>query len=202
MAAPGTPGNLAPSDDATQIRRVEDVERSVRELGPSIAKSFGPVILDLQEKQAALEAQQAAIIDLLANQVTQRSGYGNATAFGLTTTPTTFCSHTITVPTGYTDGAYFAAGSLGVYNTSGSPQYAYLRVYAQAAGYSAWGARQQVTIPNGYVATLSATLVREYDVALTPGDPVTFYVEAFASAAIPADAINYAFCEELVTFTR
>ena len=185
---PGSPQGMVPRGEDWIVRRFEENERKEIADIASVSKSF--------------QTTTANITSLLANQITQRSNYANDTNFALTTAVVTRCSHTITIPTGYTDGAYSATGSCGVLNNTGSTQYVFLRVYAAAAGYLAWGSRQQVAVAAGFYGTLSATLIREYDVALTPGANVTFYVEISASAAMAADASNYAFCEELVTFTR
>jgi len=44
---PGTPGAAMPASEDTLVRRVADLERAVRELGPSIARSFNGTIAAL-----------------------------------------------------------------------------------------------------------------------------------------------------------
>lgn len=58
---PGSMASLLPAGPDELVRRMRDLERRQDELGPSVARSFAPVIADLAAKQAALDAQQAAL---------------------------------------------------------------------------------------------------------------------------------------------
>ena len=61
MAIPGSLASLQPAGDDEIPRKIRDLERRQDEMGPSVARSFGPVILDLQAKQAALDAANAEL---------------------------------------------------------------------------------------------------------------------------------------------
>jgi len=132
LNSPGVPSNQLPPDEAWLVRKVADLERVVRELAPSIAKSFAPVIArldatdaDLIAKQAAIDAQQAtltttveglsaAVADIATNLasintlITQVVTPGivnhTDTGFAVTLDPSwaTGASTTITVPAGCT----------------------------------------------------------------------------------------------------
>lgn len=47
MANPGSIGSLAPKGEDALVRRIEDIERQIKELAPSVASSFGPMITRL-----------------------------------------------------------------------------------------------------------------------------------------------------------
>lgn len=63
---PGSIQSLMPAGPDELVRKMRDLERRVDELGPSVARSFQPVLDDLAAKQAALTA---AVADL-ASRVT------------------------------------------------------------------------------------------------------------------------------------
>lgn len=180
--ASGVLGVPEPVDEDYLSRRVKAIERRVDELGPSL---------------------MLGVADAIKSVVVQRSGYNGTDTFAVTTTPTTRASFTVTVPPGCVDGAYMATGNFGAINSTASPQGIYARVYATApGGYAAWGARQAAVLGAGNGGTVTANLIREYDVVLTPGTLVTFYLEVHADAALASNLANFAFTEALVTFTR
>jgi hypothetical protein len=61
MADPGTGASQLPLGDDWVPRKFADIERDIRELGPSIARSFGGTVQAIQAAQAALTATQAAL---------------------------------------------------------------------------------------------------------------------------------------------
>jgi len=70
MTVAGLPGSTPAQIPAGQdelVRRMRDLERRVDELGPSISRSFQPVIDDLTAKQAVI----TATVNDLASRVTQ-----------------------------------------------------------------------------------------------------------------------------------
>ena len=120
MPLPGSPANALPADDAALMRRIEAIERQLRELGPSVASSFAPVITDLQAQQATLAAQQAAtalvvaeLADVVDAQVTGATGNastGSAVAYG--TSGSSFASFNFTVPSGFTEARILAVSGV------------------------------------------------------------------------------------------
>jgi len=56
MANPGVSGSQAPAGEDWLVRRVADLERVVRELAPSISKSFQPVIDRLEAAGGSRES--------------------------------------------------------------------------------------------------------------------------------------------------
>ncbi|TFC20196.1 hypothetical protein [Cryobacterium sp. MDB2-10] len=73
MAYPGHIGYQMPASEDTQLRRVADLERDVRELGPSIAISFNPVIKSIQDTQATQAAQQVTLASQQATLTAQQA---------------------------------------------------------------------------------------------------------------------------------
>jgi hypothetical protein len=68
MADPGTVQSQLPLGDDWIARKFADIERDIRELGPSIARSFGTTIATLTSLVSGLTAQVAAAIS--ANSLT------------------------------------------------------------------------------------------------------------------------------------
>ena len=64
---PGSIQSLMPAGPDEQVRRMRDLERRMDEMGPSVARSFKPVLDDLAAQDATLTAQQE---DLTAAQET------------------------------------------------------------------------------------------------------------------------------------
>jgi len=116
MANPGVSGSQIPAGEDFAQRQIKDLQRELRELGPSIAKSFAPVIADLTAKQVALEL-------LISQVVKPQSIYSSASNFALTTTPTTLKTVTITVPAGFTSAVVTVLARVFAINpnTTGGP---------------------------------------------------------------------------------
>jgi len=103
----GLPGSIPsqiPAGEDELVRRMRDLERRVDELGPSVARSFQPVLDDLAAKQAALEAQQATLTTAVADIAAQTANL----AARVTQTATITSFNTGTLPN---DGLFHAYGS-------------------------------------------------------------------------------------------
>lgn len=108
---PGSiPGLVPAGEDETQ-RRLADLERRMNEMGPSVAKSFGPMLATV------VAAGQAGV-------------WG--TNFGVSVTQVAVAVTSITTPAGFTTAAVFANAHVSAINNVG-PQ-AYLYVGARIAG--------------------------------------------------------------------
>lgn len=119
MPLPGSPANALPADDAALMRRIEAIERQLRELGPSVASSFAPVITDLQAQQATLAAQQVTLADQVAGlsavvdeQVSGDTSTQFASGFSLTSTPSQQAGVSIAVPAGFSVARVMAFSNL------------------------------------------------------------------------------------------
>lgn len=221
----GNLGDLVPPGEDAIIRRIEKLERRIRELsgqdpfkpaGIEVEPNLVRVVGDFETTgdttiggNAAITGTlslPAGIIDneALASPLTQRSNYGNSSAFAIASAPgAVLASFTVTVPAGYTKASYIAEGAAGVHNLTGSNNFAYLRVFASGpSGYITWGSRQNVEIGSGTVRTAAALLVRAVDVPLTGGDVLTFWCEVYADTGMASSGSNFASGAALVTFTR
>jgi len=163
MAAPGTVGNLvAPGEDATN-RKIRDLARSVEELTPSVLKSILPLITDLQAQQAALAAQQAAILDLIDTQVVFDSRFANTAALSMTAVEQIVASATMPVPAGYTTAVCTVLCSVGVVNPTGSTSSIAARAYIDSPTTGlGWGARRFQSVLAGADGAVYAFMLQEY----------------------------------------
>ena len=145
MANPGVAGSQIPAGEDHVMRAIADIRRELRELAPSIAKSFQPVIArldatdaDLIAKQATLDAQQAtlttavagiaanvaSINDLLTQVVKPQAVYFETQNFALShTTASTFTSATVTVPAGFTSAVVSLVGRVFATNPNTGADY-------------------------------------------------------------------------------
>jgi len=195
MASPGTLGNLvAPGEDAVP-RRFEDLERKVKELGPSIAESLRPIIADLQAQDAILTAQVAQIAALVNTQMLPDFGFDSASGYAIPAgfgAKVTRASYTHTVPAGYTKALISAtAQDSGVNSTAG---FDYLSSFVQiAVGYYTFGS--SATIPAGYTGA-SFSSVTDLLTGLTPGSTITVisqphsYTGSFAANASNSTVVS------------
>ena len=153
MAIPGSLAALQPAGDDEIPRKIRDLERSLQELGPSVARSFAPVIADLQAKQVALDAQQVALAAANATLATQQA---TLTAQGatLTTTVTNLATAQGTLAT-TVSGLSAAQSTLTAQQASLTSQLASINalIGQQVAG----DARSTDTGPSGVSLTASNT---------------------------------------------
>lgn len=199
MAFPGTLGNLVPPGEDANSRRIIDLERGVRELGPSIAASFAPVIADLQAQQAALETQQdalttqqaaltsqqatltaqqatltaqvASISTLQGEQTTADTANTSQSGITLTTSTGSYTTVTFTVPAGYTQAAVTAntAAAIG----SSNPAQIATRIGGTDGPF-------MNLYPGAGFANGASNFSRKFSV--TPGGTFTVETRAFVSA--------------------
>lgn len=118
-----------PTDEAWINRQIEDIKRQLRELGPSVAASFGPVIADLQ-------AQQAALAEQVALQVSPAVASAAATGFTLDGTSRALAQVSFNVPAGFTRAVVSASGAVagGTNSTGGDALYGNVLIAGVAYG--------------------------------------------------------------------
>jgi len=73
MASPGSIGSAMPDSEDTQVRRVADLERFVKELGPSVARSLATTVTTLRDLVAQVTATLADINATVAAAITANS---------------------------------------------------------------------------------------------------------------------------------
>jgi hypothetical protein len=181
---PGSPAAQVPPGEDALIRRVQELERVVRELGPSIAGSFGPVIADLQEQQSH------TILPARFSAVTTGWGVPSSAWYTLATvtTPT---------PAGYTRALVVAHG--------------YWRITYTVAGSKILGGRCRIQSAAGdegdvYMDPITTRSLSTFQTglveSLTEGDGVTVDVQIDTPDVSGADANNIARISGVVLWLR
>jgi hypothetical protein len=125
MADTGSIASQLPPGEDWATRKIQDLERALKELGPSIAASFNSTIASLNV--AIANAAAAA-----ANQVAPGTGSGAASGFVLSSSFALLVSFALIVPSGYTRALITSSGSvtsLSAYASSDG-----LHGYAQVSG--------------------------------------------------------------------
>jgi hypothetical protein len=149
MALPSTLANLAPPDEATLIRRLEELERAQRETGPAIMSAIAPMFADIttaltnaqtaitqvQAQQTALQTQINRIDALVNNQVTVGiAGTSTASGWASSTGQATKASSSIGVPAGYSQAFVFALASMHFMDSSPNGGWVRAVILGEAGG--------------------------------------------------------------------
>jgi len=159
---PGSiPGAMPAGEDETQ-RRLRDLERKVEELGPSVARSFKPVLDALIVPESRQDTQGV---------------------FTLNTTQATISTVAFSVPVGYTKAAFVYTATCNGVNHSSSA--------ASITVWPSWSSGSSSTLyggPSGPVGAVSTRVVTSYSIAdsitgLVPGNSLSFTTDAFASSS-------------------
>lgn len=193
MMQPGSPQALMPPDESTLMRRVQDLERQVRELvahdvlraagvetEKDLIRILGSLIVtgDLSVPNGSINN------DALANPVTGATGTGSASSVTLTTTAGVYAPVNFTVPNGFTRAqvmgvsAMYAGGVVAsilqcrIHGSDGPEMYAFTNAaYANA---TASNARSLSGLTPGGTLTVSS-------VARTSTGSTTAYLITSAS---------------------
>ena len=160
MPQPGSPSNAVPQGEATLMRRIEDIERTARELPGAIMSSIGPAIRDLRDQQATLTTAVANISTLIGAQIAPM--YGDASASNYTVpagygSNTTRASFTFTVPAGYTKALIQATANDGGVNSTAVVDYLVSKIRLTTPGFTEAAFASSGTTPAGYAAAATMT---------------------------------------------
>jgi hypothetical protein len=112
MGNPGNPTDQMPAGDDYLIRKIQDLQRQINELGPSIANSFNTTIARLTTTTTNLAATTAAL-PVTGAVATSRTNFG-LVAPGYNT----LLSASLTVPSGKTSAVLIAIATAGMVTTS------------------------------------------------------------------------------------
>jgi hypothetical protein len=172
MADPGTVQSQLPMGADWVARAITDIQRDIRELGPSIARSFGTTIQTLTAQQATLTDQVAQIASVVSKQVVPDVGHSAASRYSLGTSAQELCRITFTVPAGYTRAQVLGTTTFSVYNAS-STSADILRGYVDVNGtYSTPSPSMVDTLRTGQITNSRSVILT----GLTGG--ATYYVRA------------------------
>jgi hypothetical protein len=205
MAIPGSISSLMPDGPDKIVRDIKDLRRDLTELGPSVARSFAPVIArldatdaDLIAKQAALDAANVQILALIGQVIVPLANHDGINNFGLATGANVEkLRSTITVPTGYSRAQISVGATMHALNSTAAVDDCYLAVTINGATI---GASSQITAGAGWGTSLTAT-----GVGLLTGLGTTFYVTAMASsgaAAWATNTVNFVNLDTTVTYLK
>lgn len=181
MGQPGQLGAQFGGDDAI-IRRLQDLERIVREL--SAGNQFAPMGISPQPQGLVVSGNMeitgtlslpAGIInnDALAAPVSPAASHAENWNFGITTSMAEKTRVTIPVPTGFTRALVHSTVTISAYNGTASDDnlYASCRIQGTAAG----------TAPGLSVKTLYTGAVSDSDARLLTGISGSIYTAGYAS---------------------
>jgi len=136
MGQPGLPGSQFPSEDAL-VRRVQDLERTVRELGA--ANPFGP--MGIKPLAGGFDVTgtmglPTGIIqnDALSDPIVISTAGVSQNNFAVTTAGDVFASATVTIPAGYTRADIQCTVVAGAINDTSSADYLYVASSINAVG--------------------------------------------------------------------
>ena len=132
MASPSNLASQLPPGDDHIMREIADIKRQIKELTPSIAKSFNTVV------------------DALIFAESNAAGHNN---MAFTTTSTTFASVSFTVPDGYTRCLVTASAAVMGLNSGATGDYIYGQIAITPSGGSTGEIYQYA--PAGIAASLT-----------------------------------------------
>ena len=181
---------MPPGEDAL-IRRIQEIERTMREFLPSVALSFGPVVADLQ-------AKDVQILDLIANVLTSGSNKAFTIGSATTTTRTNIATATVPIPAGFTKAQVWAFSTATAMNSTALPSY----LYAGTTINTYEGGDNFASCQSGYATSVSHNAVTALT-GLVGGDVITCNVTTRTSAAPwAADVVNLWRIQALAIFSR
>jgi len=197
MGAPGLPSSQAPKDPSDfYAKRFTDLERQMRELAPSIARSVSGIVADVLATQAEQAAQLVSITDLVNKQVDTGSIGYSTSGFTVPTTLTSVASQTIPVPSGFTKAAVLGIVSVGAWNGSVTGDYLYARASINGAG----GATMPTFADPSSYAQLTVSAIRTLTGIVTP--TISVGIECYASSGWGSLGANIANIDVIVLFRR
>lgn len=204
-------GDLVPPGEDGMVRRIERIERQLKELGAQDPLSTAGVEVEPGVFRIVGNAQitgtlslPAGIIDndALANPIQFQDAFANDAGIGFSTGFVAQAVCTLAIPAGFTKFTFSGASVARCYNTSGVTVYLYAQTYSKVVGSAdAWGATCQTTIPNVFQATVTAPHSVTHTI---PGGAtqVQVWTQVATSTACAADVNNFAGIEGVAYFSR
>lgn len=199
MPLPNVPANLVPANEATLIRRIEDLERQQRETLPAIMSAIAPMFADINQTIEQVQAQVLRIDALVNSQVLPREFSGHAAGWSVpSSTWTAVASASLTVPAGFTQAIVSAIGwwRIGVGTTAVT---AYLNGRVVVGGELGDSASVRVEVGDG--GSIQGASVEALD-GLIPGSTITVSSDAYMSTEIAASGPNSARVSGVVLWLR
>jgi hypothetical protein len=211
MASPGNPSSQIPPGEDHVMRRLADIERYLRELTPSVARSIAPTVARLDAADVANAAQDAAtaanvaaiaanvasINTLIGTQVQVANATGASNGMAITVADADLATASITVPAGYSQALVFLAVTTGAYNNTAT--YAYLYIEAVINGVATRLSTMPATGPGDFTTVATAKSVTLTGLS---GGTISLAARVRCDNGWAADASNRAYSEAIVVFLR
>jgi hypothetical protein len=211
MAQPGILGSQIPPGEDHVMRHLADIDRTIRELTPSIARSIQPTVARLDAADVANAAQDAAtaanvadiaanlasINDLIGNEVSVNSASAAANGFATTASDVNMVTASIPVPAGYSQALVYTSVVAGVYNLNGVFEYLYLSVLI--AGVATSRDNTGGAVPGGWATTNTAKATRLTGLS---GGSISLAGSLRTDSPIAASTSNRAYLEAIAIFLR
>lgn len=213
------PGQFNPPGEDAVIRRIQDLERLVKEL--SAANPFkamgispmpdglvvdgyetvnGPLLINGPATITGTLTLPAGIIgnDALAAPLESRTTYADADGFTLTPAEQDFCATSFTVPDGYTTAVIVATGTVNTYNTNAASDYLWARAYVD----SDYG-RRMFALMDATSGPASLTVNKQVQLSgLVGGATITCKLKLSSQVGNVTSASNGASMNAFALFTR
>lgn len=168
MTQPGSPASAMPLDESSVMRRLADLERQIKELGPSVAGSFNSTIEQLEQT--------------LANQAVPAAYHTDSGGFGLSSSYSALAFLSVPVPAGYTRAVVMAVTNVSVRNSLGER----VGVWAQVDINGTALAR----LAQAGVDSQNYGMVSSQAAAVLTGLSGSFYIQTLARTAISSFAAS------------
>lgn len=186
---------------ATDIASIKKTSASQAAVQNAQLKQMAGQIQTLAAQQATLASQQATLAtqeiqieNALAHIVAPASIHATSSNYGLSTSFTTVCSDTYTVPSGFTTALIITMLSVNFANPNPSnPQYGTARISYAASGGGSSGAsgNYDVALAGGGVGSTTVSLPQNWT-SLTAGQTITFNAQVLCGVSGSANSFNLA----------
>lgn len=182
MTQPGAIGSAMPADESSVMRRLADLERQVRELGPSIANSFNSTVSELENTIEGLVSFNSIGVS--------GGGYSTSTSFAAT------AGGSVVTPAGFTSATVMAIANAAATNTTAGADYLYVRASINGVG----GGSGAQRVANGVAQQGMGSAIRTFGV--TAGSVITCEVHVRTSSAWGATGSNGSNIDAIVLFRK
>jgi len=197
MGLPGLPSSQAPKDPSDfYAKRFTDLERQMRELAPSIARSVSGIVAGLQSTVAALAAAVADIATLVSKQVEDGSIGYSITSFAVPTSLSSVATQTLNIPSGFTKASILGVVSVGAWNGSATGDYLYARAMINGVG----GAAMPTFAGAGSYAQVTVSAIRTLTGLVGP--TISVDIECNAASGWGSNGANSANSDVIAIFRR
>lgn len=205
------PGKPSAAGEDWLVRRVQDLERTVKELAAS--NPFAPMGMTPNPNGVTfggsvlingnLSVPNGSISNAaLASPVVSVSGFQDAEAFTIPKTDANVASFNFTVPAGYTKADITALGAAYAYNANTTADFVYARVYIDYPGGSTYGRRLIIPVTaNGGSGSLAPNKQVHVE-GLTGGQTITCRLVMTCDNGPITNSLNGASINAIAFFTR